>query len=202
MWGQNSMAEYELFEFSFIKEFIPRFILNLIFVYFITKQIYFRITQNRDYLFTMVLFNLAVFIVCFLLNSVNLSIGFAFGLFAIFSILRYRTETVPIKEMTYLFISISVAIINALANQKIGLVNILFVNVLIAAFALFLEKTWIKNEVSKNITYEKIELIKPENNALLLDDLKKRTGLNIHRYEIGRIDFLQDTANVKIFYYE
>ncbi len=196
------MAEYELFEFSFIKEFIPRFILNLIFVYFITKQIYFRITQNRDYLFTMVLFNLAVFIVCFLLNSVNLSIGFAFGLFAIFSILRYRTETVPIKEMTYLFISISVAIINALANQKIGLVNILFVNVLIAAFALFLEKTWIKNEVSKNITYEKIELIKPENNALLLDDLKKRTGLNIHRYEIGRIDFLQDTANVKIFYYE
>ncbi len=196
------MMGIELFNFSFIEDFAPRFILNEIVVFIISKQIYFKITQNRDYLFTMVIFNLAVFIVCYLLNSVSLSIGFAFGLFAIFSILRYRTETVPIKEMTYLFIAICVAIINALSNPKIGFINIVIINAIITLFALVLEKAWIKNELSKNITYEKIEMIKPENRTALLEDLKKRTGLNIHRFEIGRINFLQDTANVKIFYYD
>ena len=149
------------------------------------------------------MFGIVVFFVCILLANVKLRLGFALGLFAIFSLLRYRTDPIPIKEMTYLFIIIGVAVINSLATKKVSYVELLFTNFAIVAVTYGLEKIWLlKRESRKTIIYENIELIKPENHHLLIEDLKKRTGLNIHRIEIGRINYLRDVARVRAFYYE
>jgi hypothetical protein len=138
-----------------------------------------------------------------LLSSVKLGLGFALGLFAIFGIIRYRTDPIPIKEMTYLFIVIGIAAINGLANKKISFAELMFTNIVVVGITYGLEKIWLlKSESRKTIEYEKIELIKPENHARLMEDLKERTGLNIHRFEIGRLDFLRDTARIRVYYYE
>ena len=147
--------------------------------------------------------SLTVFILCILLDNVKLELGFALGLFAIFGIIRYRTDPIPIKEMTYLFLVIGVSVLNFLANKKISHAELLLGNFLIIAITYGLEKIWLlKHETRKNITYEKIELIVPERREELIADLSKRTGLDIIRIEIRRIDFLKDTANIRIFYYE
>jgi hypothetical protein len=141
-------------------------------------------------------------LLCFLLESVKLELGFALGLFAVFGIIRYRTTTIPIKEMTYLFIIIGLSVINALANKKISYAELLFTNMAVIAVVWGLERIWLlKNENSKTIVLEKIDLIRPENYNLLMEDLKERTGLEINRAEVGKINFLRDTAQVKIFYF-
>jgi hypothetical protein len=139
---------------------------------------------------------------CYLLSSNELSIGFAFGLFAVFSILRYRTEQVPIREMTYLFVGISIGVINALGNGSISLLAMVFANGIILGVIIYLEKKWVQNTQMKKIQYEKIELIKPENYDALVADLKERTGLEIRRVEIGNINFLNDTATIIVYYHE
>ena len=178
-------------------------VFNLAVVLLIVRYIYYPITKNKDYLFTYLLISLTVFLLCFLLDNVKLQLGFALGLFAIFGIIRYRTDPIPIKEMTYLFLVIGISVVNALANKKISYAELVFANLLIVFVTFGMEHLWLlKHETRKNIIYEKIELIKPENKEELLADLKERTGLNIVRYEIRRIDFLKDIANIRIFYYE
>jgi hypothetical protein len=147
------------------------------------------------------MFNVLVFFITYLLNNVKLSLGFAFGIFAIFSILRYRTTLIPAKEMTYMFISISLAVVNALSTTSMTVVELLFTNGVIVGLAFFLEKAWVKNESKKIIVYEKIDLVKPEKRQELLEDLKLRTGINIHKVEIGQINFLRDTAMIRIYFY-
>ena len=140
---------------------------------------------------------------CVLLDSVKLQLGFALGLFAIFGIIRYRTDPIAIKEMTYLFLVIGISVINALSNKKISHAELVFANLLIVFLTFGMERIWLlRHEVRKNILYEKIELIVPEKREELIEDLKSRTGLNISRKEIRRIDFLKDIANIRIFYYE
>ena len=176
---------------------------NLLITTVIIRYIYYPVTRNKDYLFTYFLISLTVFVLCFLLDNVKLELGFALGLFAIFGIIRYRTDPIPIKEMTYLFLVIGISVINALANKKISYLELVFANFFIIGITYGLEKIWLlKHESRKNISYEKIELIKPEKREELLADLKQRTGINIIRVEIGRIDFLRDTVNIRIFYYE
>tara|TARA_B100001750_G_C15501486_1_gene597493 strand:- start:1032 stop:1673 length:642 start_codon:yes stop_codon:yes gene_type:complete len=176
---------------------------NLLITTIIIRYIYYPVTRNKDYLFTYFLISLTVFVLCFLLDNVKLELGFALGLFAIFGIIRYRTDPIPIKEMTYLFLVIGISVINALANKKISYLELVFANFFIIGITYGLEKIWLlKHESRKNISYEKIELIKPEKREELLADLKQRTGINIIRVEIGRIDFLRDTVNIRIFYYE
>jgi hypothetical protein len=149
------------------------------------------------------LISVTVFFLCFLLENVKLELGFALGLFAIFGIIRYRTDAIPIKEMTYLFIVIGISVMNALVNKKISHAEVIFTNVMFIAITYGLEKIWLlKHESRKNITFEKIELILPERKEELLADLKERTGLNITRVEIRNVDFLRDTANLRIFYFE
>jgi len=186
---------------SNVAEFFIRFGLNVLVILIIAKYIYFRIRRNKDYLFTLLMFNMIVFFICYFLSSIELSLGFAFGIFAIFSILRYRTETVPIKEMTYMFIAISIAIINAIASASVCLIEMIFTNTAIVGLTYILEKAWIRNEVKQMIIYEKIELIKQERQEELIKDIEERTGLKINRYEIGKIDFLRDTALINVFYY-
>ena len=176
---------------------------NLAIITIIVRYIYYPVTKNKDYLFTYFLISLTVFILCILLDNVKLELGFALGLFAIFGIIRYRTDPIPIKEMTYLFLVIGVSVLNALANKKISHAELLLGNFLIIAITFGLEKIWLlKHETRKNITYEKIDLIVPERREELIADLSRRTGLDIIRIEIRRIDFLKDTANIRIFYYE
>tara|TARA_B100000959_G_scaffold203989_1_gene213693 strand:- start:457 stop:1098 length:642 start_codon:yes stop_codon:yes gene_type:complete len=178
-------------------------VFNLAVVLLIVRYIYYPITKNKDYLFTYLLISLTVFLLCFLLDNVKLQLGFALGLFAIFGIIRYRTDPIPIKEMTYLFLVIGISVVNALANKKISYAELVFANLLIVFVTFGMEHLWLlKHETRKNIIYEKIELIKPENETELLADLKERTGIDIIRYEIRRIDFLRDIANIRIFYYE
>ena len=176
---------------------------NLGIVLLIVRYIYYPVTKNKDYLFTYLLISLTVFLLCFLLDNVKLQLGFALGLFAIFGIIRYRTDPIAIKEMTYLFLVIGISVVNALANKKISYAELVFANLLIVFVTYGMERLWLlKHETRKNIIYEKIELIKPENEAELLADLKERTGIDIIRFEIRRIDFLRDIANIRIFYYE
>ena len=182
---------------------IIKAIFNLLIILIIVRYIYYPVTKNKDYLFTYLLISLTVFLLCVLLDSVKLQLGFALGLFAIFGIIRYRTDPIPIKEMTYLFLVIGISVVNALANKKISYAELVFANLLIVFVTFGMERLWLlKHEIRKNITYEKIDLIVPEKREELMEDLRNRTGINIIRIEIRRIDFLRDIANIRIFYYE
>ena len=182
---------------------ITKTVFNLIVITAIIRYIYYPVTKNKDYLFTYFLISLTVFLLCVLLDSVKLQLGFALGLFAIFGIIRYRTDPIPIKEMTYLFLVIGISVVNALANKKISHAELVFANLMIVFVTFGMERIWLlRGESRKNVIYEKIELIVPERRAELLVDLKARTGIDIIRVEVRRIDFLKDTANLRIFYYE
>ena len=196
----NEIFGYQILNWKNFLDFFVHFVFNLAVISIIAYKIYFRIRQKRDYLFTIFILNMIVFLVCYLLQSAKLSIGFAFGIFGLFSILRYRTSTIPIKEMTYVFIAISVAIINALSNQSVGLTTLIFTNFSIVVGTYIFEKKVARNESRNTVIYEKIELIKPERREELIADLRDRTGLNIHRIEVGRIDFLRDVARIAVFF--
>lgn len=184
-------------------EMLLRYLLNLLIVVIVGRYIYYPLQKNREYLFAFFTLNTVIFFVCYMMNSVKLSMGFAFGLFAIFSILRYRTTTVPIREMTYLFIFISLAVINALSTRQVSYGELLLTNAIIAGLTYMLERHWFsRSETAKYVIYEKIENLKPENHSLMLKDLHERTGLNVHRVEIGRIDFLRDIVHMRVYYVE
>ena len=202
-----NLSDLKLFNIKLIdigdfSALVTRFALNILVCLIIVRVLYYNATKRKDYLFTYILISTTVFLLCYLLESVKLQLGFALGLFAVFGIIRYRTTTIPIKEMTYLFIIIGLSVINALSNKKVSYAELLFTNLMIVFIVWGLERIWLlKNETSKTIVFEKIGLIKPENYQLLLEDLKERTGLQINRAEIGKINFLRDTAEVKIYYF-
>ena len=192
-----------LFDSKDFFKLIVKAAFNLAMILVIVRYIYYPITKNKDYLFTYLLISLTVFLLCILLDSVKIELAFALGLFAIFGIIRYRTDPIPIKEMTYLFLVIGVSVINALANKKISYSELVFANIMIIAVTYGLEKIWLlRHETRKNIIYEKIDLIGPDKRDELLLDLKERTGIDVVRVEIRRIDFLKDIAYLRIFYYE
>ena len=191
-----------LFDNDFFKMMF-RFTLNFIFLTIIIRFIYYPDSKRKDYVFTYYLISIIVFFLCFTLKKYEMDIGMALGLFAIFGIIRYRTNPVDIKEMTYLFVVIGVSIINSLANKKMSYAEILSANAIIVFVLLFIEKYWsLKQVVSKSIVYENIENIKPENYHLLKEDLENRTGLTINSVNVGSVDFLRDIATITIFYYK
>jgi hypothetical protein len=181
-----------------------RFGFNLTIAFIIIKLIYQRNRPNNlDFVFTYFMFNSLIFFFAFLLSSITINMGFAFGLFAVFAILRYRTDPIPIKEMTYLFIVITIGVINALSGAEVSYAALLFTNITLVILTYFLERYWQKNLLLRmNIEYEKIENIKPENREILMADLKERTGLNIQSFEFRRMNFLRDTARIRIYYKE
>ncbi len=184
-------------------ELLFKFGINVLVLFILIRLIYYPIHRKKDYLFTYFLFNVLIFFLCVLLNSVKLSIGFAFGLFAIFGVLRYRTEQISIKDMTYLFAVITIAVINSLASKKVSLSELLFTDGMILLVTFSLEHLWLtRHEAMKQLIYERIDLIKPANRALLYQDLQERLGVTVSRVEIGRIDLLRDTARMRVFYYE
>jgi hypothetical protein len=185
-----------------MSEFFIRFLLNLGVIFVVVRLIYYSNHKNKDFLFTFFLFNIINFLICFLLSTAKLKMGFAFGLFAIFSILRYRTVTVPVREMGYFFISVTLGIINALASLDDNMIQLFLANAIILVTTFILDgKLSLKHENYKEIVYERIDLIHPDKRAEMLADLQKRTGLNIHRVEFFKIDFLKDVAKIHAFYF-
>lgn len=189
--------------FNELTDFILGAGLNLAVALIIVRFIYYPLTQNKNYVFTYLAFSTIIYFVLGLFTSTDLSVGVGFGLFAIFSVLRYRTDEMPIREMTYLFIIIALPVMNSILMSNGDLMKLLAANGMIVALLYILEKEWgFHFESSKKITYEKIDLITPVNQDELLVDLRQRTGLPIKRVEIGRLNFLRDTAELKIYYDE
>jgi len=178
-----------------------RLLLNLGVTGIIIFAFYYRKSQRKDYMMTFSLISLTVFLLVFLLDNVTLQLGFALGLFAIFGIIRYRTIVIPIKEMTYLFVLIGVSIINALVNNKIGYVELIFTNALFLFFCWLFESRFIKNHIcTKVVMYDNIKLIHAGRGADLKKDLEERLGLNIVKIEIGKVDFLKDCTMLTVSY--
>ena len=184
-------------------ELIFRLFLNLLVIVVIVRYIYYRAAKRKDYLFTYILISTTVFLLAYLLENVTLELGFALGLFAIFGILRYRTSQIPIKEMTYLFVVIGISIINALTNENISYMELAFTNSTLIIVTGAGEFFWMyKHESSKRILYDRLEMLKPENEEAFIEDVKQRTGLRIKRVEIGEISFVKNQAELIIYYFD
>ena len=196
-----AMAGQEMFSFAGLPELLLRFCINLVVILVLVRWLYYSTTRRKDYLFTYILISSVVFLLCYLLESVSLQIGFALGLFAIFGIIRYRTNPMPIKEMTYLFLVIGISVINALTAGT-SMIDIIFANLAVILITLGLEKVWLLRHISsKSIIYEKINLIVPEKYDEMIADLQQRTGIKeIKKVEIGAINFLKDTCRMIIYY--
>jgi Zn-dependent protease with chaperone function len=218
------IAASGMFASGNLADFIIRYGLNLLMIVILVRFIYYPRHKNKDFLFTFFLFNTVNFLICFLLSSLKLKLGFAFGLFAIFSILRYRTVSVPIREMGYFFICVTIGIINALADINTSLNDfvtllpakglftalyamdhslfvLLISDAMILGMIIVLDRQLsLEHENWKDIIYERIDLIKPDKRKEMIADLENRTGLPIHRVEIIKIDFLRDIARIRAFY--
>ena len=196
----NQLFGVPFFDAPSLLHLLLRFFFNLLVCWIIIGFFYYRKSKRKDYYFTFMLFSTTIFLLIFLLDNVSLQIGFALGLFAIFGIIRYRTETVPIREMTYLFEVIGISVINGLA-MTVSYTELMVTNLLFILLTWFFESVKIfKHQACKVILYDKIELVKQGREAELTEDLKARTGLDITKLEVGHIDFLKDTAYIKVFY--
>ena len=192
----------DLYDSKDLVKLLFKFSIDLLFLFIIVRVIYYRIKEEKDYVFTFFMFNILTFFICFLLRKVPMEMGFALGLFAVFGILRYRTEAIPIRQMTYLFIVIGLSMINSLANKSISWLEILLANAIITTITFLIDRVWFSSiEQTKSILYEKIDLIKPENEQELIEDLKKRTSLPIVAVKVDKVDFLRDTAQITIYHH-
>ena len=184
---------------------ILRFSFNLLVAFIIIKLIYHRDYKGNDFVFTYFMFNTLIFFFAFILGNLDINMAFGFGLFAVFAILRYRTDPIPIKEMTYLFIVITIGVINALSANQVVFTELLFANFSIVLLTFLLERHWVNNLPddgisSKTVVYNDMEMIKPENHQALINDLAQKTGLSVISIKIGRINFIENHANIKLYY--
>ncbi len=181
--------------------FLIGFAFNLLIAFVLVRFIYYPTTHDKRYVFTFLAFNTVIYFVLSFLTSIELSIGAGFGLFAIFTILRYRTDPLPVREMTYLFVVVALPVMNSVSSDTTLWPQLLAANTAILVIMFFLEKEWgFRYETSKQVVYEKIELVQPGHYAELKADLEERTGLKIKRLAVGNINFLKDTANIMVYY--
>jgi hypothetical protein len=198
----TKLLEFEWFNNDFYS-LIFRLGVNLVSMTILIRLLYYPKTKRKDYLFTYYLIGTITFLICFGLKKLDIDTGMGLGLFAIFGILRYRTDAIEIKEMTYLFMIIGISVINSLASNKISIAEMALMNFTLIGITFGLEYLWLlKHETRKTIIYERIDLIKPEHHEAMKADLELRTGLKINRFDVGKIDFLRDVAQVMIFYYD
>ena len=184
-------------------EMLFKFGIDTIVLFVLIRMIYYPIHRKKENLFTYFVFNVLIFFLCILMNNVKLSMGFGFGLFAVFSIIRYRTEQLSVKDMTYLFTVITLAVINALVSKKVSLAELLFTNAMILGLVYVMEHLWLtRHEAMRQLIYEKIDLIKPAKRTELYADLQERLGIKVSRVEIGKIDLLRDTVQLRVFFFE
>ncbi|MHC1706370.1 MAG: DUF4956 domain-containing protein [Bacteroidales bacterium] len=193
-------STFELFD-KLSPKFFLRLLYNLVSAIVLIRLIYLPHNKNKEQMFTLFIFNFIIFLITFLLNKVEMSLGAAFGLFAVFSILRYRTEGITPKDMTYLFLLIAVGMINAVS--KGGWDELLVLNLIVIIFTKIMESNFfIRKEVSKVVNYDNIEMIKPENAEALKLDLENRMGVKINHFHIVKIDFIRDVAQIIVYYHD
>ena len=181
---------------------LVRFGLNLLFTGLIIRQLYYRYSQKTEYTFTYFMVSLIVFFLCFTLKKFAIDIGMALGLFAIFGIIRYRTQTIEIKEMTYLFVVIGVSVINAMANENVSYSELVGVTVIIIGAIYIMERFMLHNYGIKgrSVIYDNLDNIKPENHQQLLTDLSEKTGLDVRNVKIDKVDYNNQVATIVIYY--
>jgi len=189
-------AVFSMYDFSL------RGLIDVLAIVLLVGLIYYPKHKNKDFIFTFVIFNIINFMICFLLGAAKIKMGFAFGLFAIFSIIKYRTIVVSIKDMGYFFICVALGMLNSLANTSDGYLILIICNAVILTLTYFLERlNFIDNENVKEIIYDNVRLVKPDLREELIADLIERTGLEIHKVEIVSINYLKDTVLLKAYYY-
>jgi hypothetical protein len=197
----ETMVETPLISGVGFMSLLMYFILNTAFVFGIIRCLYYPKSKRRDYFFTFMLISISIFLMIYLLGSVKLKVGFALGLFAIFGIIRYRTESMPVREMTYLFVIIAISVINALGHEQLTFLELLGTNLLFVLSIVVCESTkWMKHVACKLVLYDRIDLVHPDKREEMIADLKARTGLDIVRVEVGHIDFLRDVVMLKVHY--
>ena len=193
--------DIEFINVNDLLQLIIRFGFHLLVIFIVVYFIYAKNSRRKDFYFSYFAIAITIFTLCFLLDNVKIELGFALGLFAIFSIIRYRTDTIPIKEMTYLFVIIAISVVNALSSTKVSFMELVFTNGAIVATMWILEKIlMLRQEASLNIIYERIENIHLLNKTELKEDIEKRTGIKVKRIEIVEINFMRDIARIKVFH--
>lgn len=198
--GAGQLFGIPWFDGPSLWQMLFRFAINLIFCWVIIALFYYKKSKRRDYYFTFMMFSITIFFLIFLMDNVKVQIGFALGLFAIFGMIRYRTESIPIREMTYLFVVIGISVINGLA-MTVSYAELLLTNILIlVAVWIFEHVKWKHRVDTKIILYEKIDMVKAGREKELIADLKERTGLDIVNVEVGHINFLKDIAYLRVHY--
>ena len=199
------MEELETFEATLIDasdigSLLIRFLFNAIFIWFVIHKLYYPKSQRKDYYFTFAVISVSIFFLIYLLGGVKIKVGFALGLFAIFGIIRYRTESMNVREMTYLFTIIAMTVVNALgvtlSYGELFLTNLIF----IVCIKLAENQPWLKHVSEKSVMYDRIDLITPEKREEMIEDLHKRLGVEIIKVEVGAVDFLRDIAMIKVYY--
>ncbi|MCQ2252079.1 MAG: DUF4956 domain-containing protein [Bacteroidales bacterium] len=191
---------FSLMDFNDFYKLLFRLIFNSVVLFVLIKLIYDKGTGRREFIFTYFALGTAIFLLCFLLEGVKIELGFALGLFAVFGILKYRTDPIPIREMTYLFVVIGIAVVNALANKKVSLAELVVTNGAILLCIYLLEKFLIRGEGHIDLIYEKIENVKLNDKKKLKEDIEKRTGIKIKRLDFVKIDYLKDIAQLRIYF--
>ena len=185
---------------SALFQLLIAFAINFVVAFIIMRCFYYPKSRRRDFCFTFVLMSISIFLLIYVLNGVSMKTGFALGLFAIFSIIRYRTESMPVREMTYLFVIIALSVVNAMLGdidwRIIAAANVLLI-ASIGGSEIFRGKHQIN---TKLVQYDRTDLIKANKKDELIADLKERTGLDITEVEVGHIDFLKDAAMLKVYY--
>ncbi len=183
---------------------VVRLMISILFTWLIIDRMYYAKSHRRDFRFTFMLIPVAIFFIVFFMIFVledmkgKASMGVGIGLFGIFSIMRYRTDTMPVREMTYLFITIALAVVNAV-SVNVSMTEVILTNLIVAAAVWVCEKR-LKSNSTKLVQYDRIELITPARRQELIDDLQTRLGLNITNVEVGAVDFLKDMAMLRITY--
>lgn len=196
----NQILGQPLMDMNGLSLLLTHFVINILMTFVIVQYLYYPKSRRRDYYFTFILMSMCIFMLVFLLSGVKMKVGVALSLFAIFGIIRYRTEGIPIREMTYLFVVITLSAVNGLSST-LSWVEIAAANLLILiAVALIESYKLVGHYSTKYVKYDNISLILPSRREEMIADLEKRTGLNIKRVEIGSIDFLVDSALVKVYY--
>ncbi|MCS6982380.1 MAG: DUF4956 domain-containing protein [Flavobacteriales bacterium] len=192
-----------LLDIPTLQETLFKFIINFITAFVLVKFLYYRLHKRREYFFTFLLFNVLIFFVCLLLNSVKIKMGFAFGLFALFGLLRYRTGSLPLKEMTYLFAVIVVAVVNALMNERISISEIFFFNVVIITVTALTEYYLGEPDLSEaRVRYANLDLLLRGSRQDILKDLREKTGLPVVHFQIDEWDTMRSFVELRIFYQE
>ena len=200
-----------------VTELAIRFFLNLVVCWILVQFFYYRKSRRRDYYFTFMVFSSAMLLLLYIMGNVEVGVGLTLGLFAIFGVIRYRTETVPVREMTYLFVIIAMAAVNGLAPVfklvgatsdsphyalSLGSIGIMAIsNLLVILLIWVLENgRLLKHTSTKLVLYDRIDLIVPAKRDELIADLEKRIGVKVSNVEVGHVDFLKDAAFIKVFY--